>query len=181
MLLASFPMHRIKDIDPHEDTRRKIQTISPIFGKVLDTTTGLGYTSILAAKSAEKLITIELDPIVLEVARRNPWSQELFTNPKIEQKIGNSFDVIQTLESNSFSRIFHDPPSFQLAGELYSEEFYCQLFRVLKKGGQLFHYIGDLKSPFGKSVAKGATRRLQNAGFTKIRPVPEAFGLVGFR
>src|SRR5579871_3444962 len=37
MLLAGFPMHRIKGIDPQEDTRRKIRTIAPVSGRVLDT------------------------------------------------------------------------------------------------------------------------------------------------
>ena len=49
MLIAGFVMHRIKDIDPMQDTVRKIAAISPIVGRVLDTATGLGYTAIEAA------------------------------------------------------------------------------------------------------------------------------------
>ena len=90
MLLAGFPMHRIKGIDPQEDTRRKIRAIAPVIGRALDTATGLGYTAIEAAKTASEVVTIELDPIVLEVARRNPWSQPLFTDLRIQQKIGNA-------------------------------------------------------------------------------------------
>ncbi len=44
MLVSGVPMHRIKGIDPLEDTRRKLQTIAPVVGRVLDTATGLGYT-----------------------------------------------------------------------------------------------------------------------------------------
>ena len=69
MLIAGFVMHRIKDIDPMQDTLRKIATISPIVGRVLDTATGLGYTAIEAAKSADEVVTIELDPGVQEIAR----------------------------------------------------------------------------------------------------------------
>jgi predicted methyltransferase len=177
MLLAGFPMHRIKGIDPQEDTHRKIQSISPVLGPVLDTATGLGYTAIQAAQTASQVVTIELDPMVLEVCRCNPWSQELFTNPRIQQQIGNAVDVIQTLENQSFQRIYHDPPAFQLAGELYSETFYRQLFRILHRGGRLFHYIGDLESTSGSRVVKGVVRRLQNAGFQRIQRVPEAFGV----
>ena len=181
MILAGFPMHRIKDVDPIEDTRRKIQTLMPVFGRVLDTATGLGYTAIAAAETASEVVTIELDPGVLAIAKRNPHSQELFTNTKIKQKMGSSFEVLPTLEDSSFARIFHDPPTRQLAGELYSEEFYGQLYRVLKKNGKLFHYVGDLNSTYGSSVMKGAIRRLQNVGFTKVTRAPEAFGLIALK
>ncbi|HZT42481.1 MAG TPA: methyltransferase domain-containing protein [Chthonomonadaceae bacterium] len=177
MLLAGFPMHRIKGIDPQEDTRRKIGAVAPIIGRVLDTATGLGYTAIEAAKTAAEVVTIELDPVALEVARRNPWSQELFTDSRIKQRIGDAFEVVQTLEDRSFDRILHDPPTFRLAGQLYSERFYTQLFRVLKRGGRLFHYIGDLDSASGRSVAKGVVRRLQQAGFQQVERAQDAFGL----
>lgn len=181
MLVAGFPMHRIKDIDPHEDTLRKIRTIAPVTGRVLDTTTGLGYTAIEAAKTADSILTVEIDPTALEVARRNPWSQALFSNPKIRQRIGSSFDVVPTLPDEEFARIYHDPPTFKLAGDLYSREFYEQLHRVLKRGGRLFHYIGDLNSALGNTVGKGAVRRLQEAGFAKVVRKPEAFGLVAYK
>jgi uncharacterized protein len=170
-------MHRIKGIDPHEDTLRKMRSVAPVAGRVLDTATGLGYTAIAAARTADEVVTIELDPAVLEVARRNPWSQALFDNPKIRQIIGDSFDEVAKLPDESLARIFHDPPTFRLAGDLYSAVFYRQLFRVLKRGGRLFHYIGDLDSTSGRVVAKGAVRRLQEAGFTRVERRPEAFGL----
>src|SRR5450631_3876317 len=85
MLIAGFTMHRIVDIDPMEDTLKKIATIAPVVGSVLDTATGLGYTAIEAAKTAEQVITIELDPGAQEIARFNPWSRDLFNNPKIKQ------------------------------------------------------------------------------------------------
>ena len=53
MLIAGFTMHRIVDIDPMEDTLKKVATIAPLTGRVLDTATGLGYTAIEAAKTAE--------------------------------------------------------------------------------------------------------------------------------
>jgi len=98
MLIAGFVMHRIKDIDPMQDTRRKIAAISPIVGRVLDTATGLGYTAIEASKTADEVITIELDPGVQEIARLNPWSQALLHNPKIQQLMGDAYEVVQTFE-----------------------------------------------------------------------------------
>jgi uncharacterized protein len=181
MLLAGFPMHRIKDVDPWEDTKNKIATLAPVSERVLDTATGLGYTAIQAAETALEVVTVEIDPTVLEVCRRNPWSQPLFDNPRVRQEVGNSFDVIQTFPNGHFARIFHDPPTLKLAGELYSLEFYAQCFRVLKRGGKLFHYIGDPDSRHGATVTKGVNRRLRDAGFEKVTPAPAAFGVVAVK
>ena len=180
MLISGIPMHRFKNTDPHADTLEKIKTIAPITGHVLDTATGLGYTAIQAAQTAEHVTTIELDPAALEVARLNPWSQSLFEN-KITQVIGDSFEEIEKFEANLFARIIHDPPMFNLAGDLYSGEFYRRLFRVLQPRGRLFHYIGDLESKSGRVVAKGVVRRLQEAGFERVSPRPAAFGVIAFK
>lgn len=181
MLLAGFPMHRIKGTNPYQDTLSKIKAVAPLTGRVLDTTTGLGYTAIAAAKTAAEVTTIELDPTVLELCRLNPWSQELFTNPKIKQKIGDAYDVVTEFKDDSFGRIIHDPPTFSLAGDLYSEAFYRELHRLLKRNGRLFHYIGDLQSKSSGNVAKGAVRRLQAAGFRRVVPRPQAFGVVAYK
>ena len=95
MVIGGFPMHRIKGTDPYQDTLQKVRAAAPIAGNVLDTTTGLGYTAIEAARTASQVTTIELDPASLEVARLNPWSQGLFDNPRITQIIGDSFDIIR--------------------------------------------------------------------------------------
>src|SRR4030042_3661636 len=151
MLVSGIPMHRIKDTAHHQDTLEKIRTIKPLVGHVLDTSTGLGYTAIQAARTAEHVTTIELDPTVLQICRLNPWSQQLFDNPKITQRIGDSFDVVAELEASSFTRVIHDPPAFNLAGDLYSGEFYRELYRVMRNGSLLFHYIGDPESKSGRS------------------------------
>mgnify|MGYP005853508843 CR=1 FL=1 len=181
LLLSGIPMHRIKGIDPYTDTFLKMRAIAPVIGRVLDTATGLGYTAIEAAKTAEQVITIEIDPAVLDVARLNPWSQALFDNPTIIQRIGNSFDVVQEFEDNSFARIIHDPPMFSLAGELYSLAFYRQLYRVLRPGGRLLHYVGNLERKSGRGIARGVALRLQEAGFARVTKRPEAFSLVAIK
>ena len=181
MLIAGFVMHRVKDIDPLADTERKIAPLRPLTDQVLDTATGLGYTAIAAARSATEVVTIELDPGAQAMARLNPWSQELFDNPKIRQILGDAFEVVPSFEDEQFTRILHDPPAFSLAGDLYSGEFYRQLYRVLKRGGRLFHYIGDLNSKSGSTVTRGVLKRLQEAGFTRLTRRPEAFGVVGYK
>ncbi|GCE04818.1 class I SAM-dependent methyltransferase [Dictyobacter aurantiacus] len=181
MLIAGFTMHRIVNIDPMEDTLKKVAAIAPLTGRVLDTATGLGYTAIEAARAATEVVTIEIDPGAHYIARQNPWSRDLFANPRITQLMGSSYDLVPTFEENSFDRIIHDPPVFSLAGDLYSGVFYRQLYRVLKRGGRLFHYIGDLNSKSAGTVTRGALKRLQESGFKRVVRHPEAFGVVAYK
>ncbi len=180
MLVAGFPMHRIKDTDPYQDTLKKVAALAPVTGRVLDTATGLGYTAIECAKTADSVVTVELDPAGLEVARFNPWSRELFENPKITRVIGDVYEKIREFPDAAFDRVLHDPPTFSLAGELYSAEFYRQIHRVLARNGRLFHYVGDPDSKLGGRTTSGVLRRLQDAGFRRVVRRPEAFGVVAY-
>lgn len=177
MLISGIPMHRIKETTPQLDTQEKIRAAGPIKGAVLDTATGLGYTAIAAARTATSVTTIELDPVALEICRLNPWSQSLFSDPKINQEIGDSFDVVESLADNSFDVIVHDPPMFAMAGHLYSADFYIELLRVLRPKGKLFHYIGNPESKSGRNVTKGVLKRINDVGFAQARPQPRAFGI----
>ncbi|MBN1427880.1 MAG: methyltransferase domain-containing protein [Anaerolineae bacterium] len=181
MLVSGIPMHRIQGTEPYRDTLKKIKTLAPMVGMVLDTATGLGYTAIEAARTAEEVITIEIDPASLEIARLNPWSEELFDNPKIRQIVGDVYDEVEAFADESFSRILHDPPMFSLAGDLYAGEFYAQLHRILRHRGRLFHYIGDLSSKSGQGVMRGVVRRLSEAGFSRVERRPEAFGVLAYK
>src|ERR1051325_3788252 len=180
MLISGIPMHRIKDTNPYQDTLNKIKALAPIKGDVLDTTTGLGYTAIEAAKTARYVTTIEIDPMAQEIAKQNPWSQSLFHHPKITQVIGDASEEIEEFEAESFSVIIHDPPMFSLAGDLYSLAFYQQALRVLKHNGRIFHYIGDPESKTGARTTAGVIRRLEEAGFHRVSHAPRAFGVVAY-
>ena len=177
-LVAGLPMHRIKDTDPWADSQTKMATLAPVSGRILDTATGLGYTAILAARTAEEVVTIELDPAALEIAAMNPWSRELFTRTNIRQLTGDATELLPTLEDGNFTRILHDPPMITIAGDLYGEAFYRELWRVLRRGGRLFHYIGDPQSASGRRTTAGVIRRLQSASFTRVTRRPDAFGVV---
>lgn len=177
MLVSGLPMHRIKDTDPHKDTLEKIRATRPA-GHVLDTCTGLGYTAIEASKLAAQVTTIELDPVALQICRANPWSRALFDNPKITSLVGDSFDEIANFQDGIFKRVIHDPPYFSLAGDLYSLDFYRQVFRVLGLNGRLFHYVGDPESKSGRSTTAGVIKRLEKAGFRKVMRAPRAFGVI---
>ncbi len=181
LLVSGIPMHRIKDTTPDIDTLEKINAIKPIHGHILDTSMGLGYTAIEAAKNADQVTTIEVEPIVEEIASINPWSRDLFINPKIKRMIADSSILLPEFEEATFSAIIHDPPVLSLAGDLYGLEYYQQLFRVLNSNGKLFHYIGDPHSHSGRNVTRGVVERLYRAGFNNVRRKPRAFGVVAHK
>ncbi|WP_456396001.1 class I SAM-dependent methyltransferase [Thermococcus sp.] len=173
-------MHRTKGVTPLEDTINKINAVKPGEGEiVLDTCMGLGYTAIEAAKRGAYVMTVEKDPNVLELAKLNPWSRELFHSQNIQVIRGDAFDVVKRFRDGTFDVIIHDPPRFSLAGHLYSEEFYRELFRVLKHGGRIFHYVGNPGKRYRrKDLQRGVMERLRKAGFAGIKRVEEALGVV---
>lgn len=178
MLISGIPMHRIKDTDPWQDTLEKIKAFEGIHGSLLDTNTGLGYTAIAAAQHAEWVMTVEIEPAVISLCRQNPWSEALFDNPKISSVLGDSYEIAASLPDASFDNVLHDPPTFALAGELYSGEFYRHLYRVLKVSGKLFHYTGNPESKTGANLNRSVVERLKSAGFEAISFKPHAFGLL---
>jgi predicted methyltransferase len=182
LMLSGFLMHRIKNTDPWTAAITMVAALGKkITGRILDTATGLGYTSIIMAEKGAEVMTIELDPSVREIAAKNPWSRRLFNNPSIKLLSGDSSELIATFGDSSFDAVFHDPPAFDFAGELYSESFYRQAFRILSRRGRMFHYIGDPSSSNGARVTKGVLKRLGNAGFQKVILQPEAFGVLAFK
>jgi hypothetical protein len=123
------------------------------------------------------VITVEFDPAVLVICRMNPWSRALFTDPRIVQLIGDSADLALAFPDETFNAILHDPPMFNLAGQLYSGALYREFFRILKPNGRLFHYIGNPDSRTGASVGRGVVERLRKAGFN-VTPKAKAFGVL---
>jgi uncharacterized protein len=179
LLLSGTLMHRIKGVHPGQDTQLKLAPLPRLQNcRVLDTATGLGYTTIEAVRrGAASVHTVELDPAVIQMQRRNPWSAELFLSDRIDRQTGDIAQVIEDFEEDQFDRILHDPPVLELAGDLYGGAFYRQLHRTLSRRGHLFHYIGNLDSPSGKRTVPGVILRLEEAGFTDVKRRPEAFGV----
>ena len=181
--LSSVPMHRFKHLSPRQDTQTKIEEISPVKGVVLDTCCGLGYTAIMASRGPERVDTFERDENVLKIASYNPYSQELFDNPKTtkiflhKESIFGETGGIKSLSSENFDRIIHDPPTVSFAPELYSAEFYKQLFRVMKRGGILYHYCPAPGKTKGRELFPSVEKRLRDAGFKNVKYSEKSSGI----
>ncbi|QUM80433.1 methyltransferase domain-containing protein [Moritella sp. 5] len=176
--ISGVKMHISKGTDPFVSASEMAQKAVRKGDKVLDCCSGLGYAAIAAHRiGASEVLTIELSPEVMGLRAQNPWSSDL-GNKGIVQRQGSSYELIPTMPAASFDAVIHDPPRFSLAGELYSEEFYRQIFRVLRKDGQLFHYTGNphiIKK--GSSFVDGVIRRLKAAGFKNVVKVDHLMGV----
>jgi len=178
--ISGIRMHRADTVDPKTDAILKIRALGNIYGTILDSCTGLGYTAILAArnKDVKKVITIEKDENVISIARQNPYSRELFENEKIELIVGDTLLETQKFMDEYFNFIIHDPPRISIAPELYSLEFYEELFRILKRNGRILHYVGRPGIRQGKRYIKGIIKRLRLAGFSRIKKDDRSLSLI---
>ena len=153
-------------VSPYADAERKVGLIEPRGKAILDTCGGLGYFAAWCVSGgAAQVLSYEKNPDVIWLRSLNPWSPEIGSGLTLTQ--GDITEQIAMLPSGSVGAILHDPPRFGIAGELYSQVFYDQLARVLKRKGKLFHYTGTPnKLSNGRDVPNEVVKRLRNAGFT---------------
>jgi len=161
--ISSTPMHKVNFSSPKQDTMAKMNAVGEIKGKALDTCMGAGYTAIQLSKICQ-VDTFEIDDNMIEIAKLNPFSKELFEG-KIKVHNADIFEEIQKFDSDTFDIIIHDPPTFKYAHLLYSSEFYEHLFRILKKDGRIYHYTPMPGVKSGRDFPKEVEKRLQAAGF----------------
>lgn len=172
MEISGVRMHNLvgADQNPLRDTQMKVSSLDIHNSNVLEIGFGLGYSSIELLKLGNKVVTYEVDPVVVEVAKLNPWSTEAFDMPNHDIKIGDVFNEIKALKEGYYDGIFHDPPRFKNAPELYSPTFYKDLYRVLKNSGKLYHYIGRHRDEFeGKDIFNKIKNQLSEAGFRNVK------------
>jgi len=158
------------DVSPYVDAERKVGSIRPRGKIVLDTCGGLGYFAAWCLRGqAQRIISYEKNAEVMWLRTLNPWSPENSgeADERLQLTHGDVVEEIRALSDGSVDAVLHDPPRFGIAGELYSQAFYDQLARVLKRRGSLFHYTGSPnKLTTGRDVPNEVARRLQSAGFT---------------
>ena len=136
----------------------------------LDTCGGLGYFAACCLEGGvTRIRSFEKNPDVLWLRTLNPWSPDPdaeSSGGRLALSQGDVSQEIEGLETASVDAILHDPPRFGIAGELYSQVFYDQLARVIRKGGRMFHYTGaPNKLTSGRDVPREVAKRLEKAGF----------------
>ncbi|MFN8563811.1 MAG: spermine synthase [Anaerolineae bacterium] len=178
LLIAGFPMHRIKNTDPHRDTLSKIKAARPA-GRGARYVDGLG-PAVRRARTSNHVVTIE--------RQTQRWSKSPARTPGragVRQPAhraalpGRQRRIDRDLR-RQIVLLHHPRPADHPA---------CRGFvlrRVLPRvvphpqaRGRLFHYIGDLDSPsVSRIVRSGVVERLGAAGFRDVKRRPEAFGVV---
>ena len=157
-------------VSPYADAANKVAMIEPRGKVVLDTCGGLGYFAAWCLQGgATQVLSFEKHPDVLWLRSLNPWSPP--PGGALSLTCADISERIATLPDASVDAILHDPPRFGIAGELYSQAFYDQLARVVRRKGRLFHYTGTPnRLTSGRDVPGEVARRLQRAGFrTELR------------
>jgi predicted methyltransferase len=153
-------------VSPFEDALRKVDLVSPRGKVVLDTCAGLGYFAHWCLhRGAARVLSYEKNENVIWLRNLNPWSPA--ADDRLTLTLADIAQEISSMSDHCVDAILHDPPRFGIAGELYSQEFYDQLSRVIRPGGLLFHYTGTPnKLTSGRDVQVEVAKRLKQAGFT---------------
>lgn len=178
LMINGVTMHSVLE-NPLEVTAKKIERA---WGRVFECCTGLGYTAIEALRrGARQVVTVEVDPNVLLLASFNPYSRELWA-PAVDIVIGDCYTFINSLRGSPFDYVIHDPPRLSHATQrLYSEALYREFYRILRKGGGIFHYVSQSGAKYrGLNPYRGVAERLRRVGFL-VEKVKEGYGIYARR
>jgi predicted methyltransferase len=152
-------------VSPYADAARKVGLIRPDGKVILDTCGGLGYFAAWCLKGgAARILSFEKNADVVWLRGLNPWSP--VAGGTLDLAVDDVTARIFGLATASVEAILHDPPRFGIAGELYSQAFYNELARVIRRKGRLFHYTGaPNRLTSGRDVPNEVAQRLRLAGF----------------
>ena len=155
---------------PIDDARRKVALVEPRGKAVLDTCGGLGYFAACCLDAGMgRIQSFEKNPDVLWLRTLNPWSPDPdapAAGGRLQLAQADVSQAIAAVADASVDAVLHDPPRFGIAGELYSQVFYEQLARVIRRGGRRFHFTGSPnKLTIDRDVPRGVSRRFEKTGF----------------
>ena len=137
-------------------------------GKILDAGTGLGYTAIAAAQTAEYVLTIEHDSHIITIAKFNPYSQELFERKNIELIEGDMAEEVEKRETGEFDYLILDGGTPRASGDFFSLKNYQECCRILKTEGKVFHYLPNPQIKQGRDFGMEVIDRMEKIGFKLI-------------
>ena len=145
---------------------------------------GLAARELLRTPGVDKIVQVELDPAVIELARStmryaNGGSLD---NPRVHVVTGDAMEWLRDTKSPSFDAIIVDlpDPDTPVLGRLYSTEFYALVSRALAPGGLMVVQSG---SPYSTPTAFWRTiSTITAAGFavTPYHVYVPTFGDWGF-
>lgn len=93
--------------------------------------------------SIERVDVIELEPAIVEVARRSaPVNEQILDNPKVNLIIGDAREVLR-VSSERYSLIFSEPSNPYRAGiaSLYTQDFYQAMTERLEDDGLFLQWV----------------------------------------
>ena len=108
--------------------------------------TALEMDKRIVRAAAEFFKSLETDPVDWKkvLAELYAHSSSITQNLSLSIHWGDARWLIQSLEAESFDIVFHDPFSSQHCPELWTVEFFQQLYRVMKPDGVLLTYSSSL-------------------------------------
>jgi spermidine synthase len=145
---------------------------------------GLAARELLRTPGIDKIVQVELDPAVIELARSTMHSANggSLDNPRVQIVIGDAMSWLRAATARSFDAVIVDlpDPDTPVLGRLYSTEFYSLVSRVLASDGLMVVQSG---SPFSTLAAFWRTvSTIRAAGYavTPYHVYVPTFGDWGF-
>jgi len=145
---------------------------------------GLAARELLRTPGIDKIVQVELDPAVIELARTTMRSANRgsLDNPRVQIVTGDAMSWLRAAKSPSFDAVIVDlpDPDTPVLGRLYSTEFYALVSRALNPDGLMVVQSG---SPYSTLTAFWRTVSTVKAAGYAVTPyhvyVP-TFGDWGF-
>jgi spermidine synthase len=145
---------------------------------------GLAARELLRTPGIEKIVQVELDPAVIELARSTMRSANggSLDNPRVQIVTGDAMSWLRATTSRSFDAVIVDlpDPDTPVLGRLYSTEFYALVSRALAPDGLMVVQSG---SPYSTLTAFWRTvSTIKAAGYavTPYHVYVPTFGDWGF-
>jgi spermidine synthase len=145
---------------------------------------GLAARELLRQPGVEKIVQVELDPAVIELARTTMRSANggSLDNPRVHVITDDAMTWLRGTHSGSFDAVIVDlpDPDTPVLGRLYSTEFYGLVSRALAPGGLMVVQAG---SPYSTPIAFWRTvSTIEAAGYavTPYHVYVPTFGDWGF-
>lgn len=116
---------------------------NPTAAMVIGLGTGSTAGWLGAVPSIERVDVVELEPAILEVARRcTPVNEDVLHNPKVHVVMGDAREVLR-VSPRKYSLIFSEPSNPYRAGiaSLYTQDFYAAMTQKLDDNGLFLQWL----------------------------------------